>query len=85
MLVIALAVALTVIALGSGPAVSSGRTHHPASSSVVVGAGETLWDIASRVAPSEDPRTVIAEIVELNALEDAGSVRVGQRLEVPAY
>ncbi len=67
----------------SGPAVSSGEANHATSQSVVVGPGETLWDIAQRLAPGEDPRDVIAEIVDLNALSDAGEIRVGQKLFVP--
>jgi len=68
----------------SAPALSSGEAHHAAPNSVVVAAGETLWDIAQRIAPGQDPRDVIAEIVDLNALSDAGTIRVGQKLFVPA-
>lgn len=67
-----------------GPAVSTDEAHHATSHSLVVGSGETLWGIAQRIAPGEDPRDVIAEIVDLNALSDAGSIRVGQKLFVPA-
>ncbi len=86
-LVLLVAVLLAVLAafmLMSGPAVSSGDAQHATSQSVVVGPGETLWAIAQRIAPGEDPRDVIAEIVELNALSDAGTIRVGQKLIVPA-
>lgn len=51
---------------------------------VTVESGETLWDIAARVAPGADPRATIEEIVWLNALDSAGDVRVGQRIAVPA-
>lgn len=85
LLLVALAVALAVVMAMSAPAASSGETHSVAGQTVVVASGETLWDIASRVAPDEDPRIVIAQIVELNSLQDAGSVRVGQRLDVPVY
>lgn len=79
-----LAVIMAGLLLLAGPATSTSTTHHAPTRSVVVGPGETLWDIAGRVAPGEDPRSVIAEIVQLNALTDAGSVRVGQQLDVPA-
>ena len=80
----------TALALGAftwiaGPAVSTGEEHHQMTQTVVVAPGQTLWDIAAQVAPEEDPRDVIAEIVELNALADAGSVRAGQPLHVPEY
>jgi hypothetical protein len=49
---------------------------------VVVGAGDSLWVIAERIAPSEDPRDVILEIMRLNGLADA-VVQPGQRLALP--
>ena len=78
-------VALTfaVLAMVGGPAGSTGSAHHPSARTVVVEPGQTLWDIARRVAPEQDPRNVIAEIVDLNALTDAGAIRVGQPLYVP--
>ncbi|XAS68876.1 LysM peptidoglycan-binding domain-containing protein [Micrococcaceae bacterium Sec5.7] len=50
--------------------------------SVTVQAGESLWAIATAVAPERDPRDVIADIVQLNNL-DAGRVMPGQQLFVP--
>jgi hypothetical protein len=67
------------------PAASTGEEHHQVTQTVVVAQGQTLWDIAAEVAPDEDPRVVIADIVDLNALADAGAVRAGQPLYVPAY
>lgn len=49
---------------------------------VVVGAGDSLWGIAEQIAPSEDPRDVILEIMRLNGLSDA-VVQPGQRLSLP--
>lgn len=80
-----LAIALAGFAMLGGPAVSTGHTHHASQHTVVVRGGETLWDIASRIAPGEDPRVVIADIVDLNNLSDSGSIRLGQELFVPAY
>ncbi len=80
-----LAFAFAAFTMLGGPAVSTGETHHAAPHTVVVGSGQTLWDIAQRIAPGEDPRTVISEIVDLNALSDAGSIRIGQELYVPQY
>lgn len=50
---------------------------------VTVVAGESLWDIAERIAPTKDPRDVIVEIVSLNQLH-GDSVQPGQRLALPA-
>ena len=80
-----LALALVGFALIGSPAVSTGQTHHTAAHSVVIRGGETLWDLAGRIAPDEDPRVVISDIVDLNNLTDAGSIRVGQELYVPTY
>lgn len=75
---------ILVGALSSGGAVagiddgSSPRAFETA----VVGAGDSLWSIAERIAPSEDPRDVILEIMRLNGLADA-VVQPGQRLALP--
>jgi hypothetical protein len=50
---------------------------------VTVQAGESLWDIARQVAPHTDPRVTIERIVSINALPDAGDLRIGQSLTVP--
>ena len=83
LLTAALLLAFVGFTVLSGPAMSTGDAHHAAPQSVVVASGETLWDIAQRIAPGADPRDVIAEIVDLNALSDAGAIRVGQKLFVP--
>ncbi|MFY9915923.1 MAG: LysM domain-containing protein [Nocardioidaceae bacterium] len=85
LLMVVLALAFAAFTLLSSPAVSTDQTHHATQHTVVVGAGQTLWDIATRIAPGEDPRTVIADIVDLNELPDAGSIRIGQQLFVPQY
>jgi len=78
-----LAAAFGVFTMRGAPAASTGDVHHMRTATVVVSPGETVWDIASRVAPSADPRAVVDRIEELNALPDAGSIRVGQPLLVP--
>jgi nucleoid-associated protein YgaU len=56
----------------------------PATSrSVVVGAGDTLWSIAERVAPNSDPRDVVARLEAANGLPDA-TIQAGARLVLPA-
>jgi LysM domain len=50
--------------------------------SVVVHPGQTLWSIASQAEPTADPRVVMQQIVELNALRGTNVVP-GQRLWVP--
>lgn len=75
---------MLVGSLSSGGAVARIDDGAPpvAFETVVVGAGDSLWGIAERVAPSEDPRDVILEIMRLNGLADA-VVQPGQRLALP--
>lgn len=52
------------------------------SSTVVVQSGDTLWSLAERVAPEEDPRAVVDAVVDLNGLEDVDLVP-GMVLQLP--
>lgn len=55
----------------------------PRETSVVrVGAGETVWDVAERVAPGSDVRAVAARIRELNGMPGS-AVEAGLPLRVP--
>jgi nucleoid-associated protein YgaU len=49
---------------------------------VVVQPGQTLWSIALRAEPAADPRVVISQIVEFNAL-GSDVVVPGERIWVP--
>ncbi|MFM7719024.1 MAG: LysM peptidoglycan-binding domain-containing protein [Actinomycetota bacterium] len=49
----------------------------------VVHPGDTLWEIAERLAPGEDPRILVDAIAEANGL-DAGSLDVGRTIVIPA-
>ncbi|MGH4012541.1 MAG: LysM peptidoglycan-binding domain-containing protein [Pseudonocardiaceae bacterium] len=56
----------------------------PAETALIrVGAGETVWDVAQRVAPESDPREVVERIRQLNGMADS-AVQPGQQLQVPA-
>ncbi|MCE3291989.1 MAG: Peptidoglycan-binding LysM, partial [Arthrobacter sp.] len=50
---------------------------------VTVQPGESLWAIAVSAAPNRDARDTIADIVQLNNLEN-GKVMPGQQLFVPS-
>ena len=50
--------------------------------SVVVQPGQSLWSIAAQYEPASDPRSVIQEIIDLNALSGT-SVQPGQHLWLP--
>ncbi|HEY2204512.1 MAG TPA: LysM peptidoglycan-binding domain-containing protein [Pseudonocardia sp.] len=77
-----LVVAVVVAALGLlAGAVRNARV--PEVTGVVqVHDGESLWQVARRVAPSADPGVVVARIAELNGLVSP-SVRSGQELVTP--
>ncbi|MDQ1137347.1 hypothetical protein QE410_002146 [Microbacterium sp. SORGH_AS 1204] len=76
--------ALGLAIVGGGSALASNDAGAPAGSftEITVMSGETLWSIAEEVAPSADPRDVIAKISRLNALS-GGSVAAGQRIAIP--
>jgi Tfp pilus assembly protein FimV len=78
-----LAMAFAALVMFGSPALSTGTAHHAPARTVVVQPGQTLWDIAGQVAPGQDVRAVVDEIVDLNALSDAGAIRPGQPLYVP--
>jgi len=49
----------------------------------VVRPGDTLWSIAGRVAPGEDPRATVDSIARVNDL-DPGALVPGQPLLIPS-
>jgi hypothetical protein len=68
--------------LGRSVSFAAGPAHPVTHHSVVVEPGETLWSVAVRIAPHQDPRLVVADIESLNHLADA-DVEPGQQLLVP--
>ncbi|WP_127793167.1 LysM peptidoglycan-binding domain-containing protein [Agromyces sp. LHK192] len=72
-----------VSVLGSGPAAAGGASGGGALQTVTVGAGDTLWELAVMIAPDDDPREVIADILRINGLESP-IVQPGQELALPA-
>jgi nucleoid-associated protein YgaU len=85
-----LAVILTVSLAGAawaGPAVRAlggGAEQRPVGrSTYVVQAGDTLWSIAERISPGEDPRPVVDALTAVNRLEP-GALVPGQAIQLPA-
>ena len=82
---IPVAAAALVLALNGGLASAAGPTDSSAIVTfdyVTIQAGESLWQVAQSIAPTADPRDVIAEIVSLNRLS-IDAVEPGQRLALP--
>ncbi len=70
---------------GEAQASSQLKPGAPAGNSVlrvVVRPGDTLWGIAAKADPAADPRAVISQIEELNALSST-AITIGQVLFVP--
>jgi len=77
-----LALVCVALMLASGAATGSGEPGEPVPTRVVtVQPGDTLWAIASRAAPGEDPRDTIEQIQDLNAI--GSSLQSGQKIHVP--
>jgi hypothetical protein len=58
------------------------QTSHPSTRAITVRPGETLWQIAVRIAPDTDPRDTVARLRDLNSLGPWGPI-AGQRLIIP--
>ena len=79
-----LAVGIAFAALSGGSAIASGADTAAVSvETVTVMPGDTLWSIATGIAPDADPRDVIGEISRMNLLR-GGELQIGQTLAIPA-
>ena len=85
------AVVLIVSALLLLVAISAGRTGSQAATMTEVGPqlqqttvqpGDTLWSVAQRIAPDNDPREVVAQIRRINQLHTS-ALQAGQLLLLP--
>ncbi len=84
-LVAALALAGSTIGLGQAVIATSQIGVEAPTQSVVVQPGETLWDIAARVHPGGYIRDTVAEIADLNALDNPAGLQMGSTILVPIY
>jgi hypothetical protein len=74
-------VGVMIVALNGGGATatsSSGELEL-----VTLQAGQSLWQLAEEIAPENDPRDVVSDIIAVNDLR-SGSVQAGQRIALPA-
>jgi LysM repeat protein len=84
LLVAAVLCMLLGFSLGSALSSTAGTISPPAAShSIVVQPGQTLWGIATQVAPRADPRATVQQIIVLNHLASTG-VQAGETLAVPS-
>jgi hypothetical protein len=86
LIAVPLAIAAAAFGLGAvGTSAAAGSDTGSAASFqyVTVDPGESLWQLAETIAPTADPRDVVADILTLNNLS-SGDVQAGQRLAIPA-
>lgn len=79
------AIAVLVIALGSAGIASGEAGAPPATRTVQVAAGQTLWQIAAEANPNGDIRSTVDQIVRLNSLPSASALQLGSEIAVPIY
>ena len=78
--VLAVGIALAgALWLAHSSAMASSAPHRSPPSTVVVRPDDTLWSIATRIAPDRDPRAVVSELEQRNDLTGP-TVQVGQVL-----
>ena len=84
--VLGLAIALPVMALSvflaSPGALADSEQSANDFEYMTVLTGDTLWSIATMIAPEEDPRDVVADIIALNQLPSA-ALMPGQEIGLP--
>jgi LysM repeat protein len=79
LVLLAVATVSTVAVASSASPAGRDRPH----ATMVVGAGDTLWSVATEVDPQGDPRATIAELRRLNGLTGS-TLEAGQELILPA-
>ena len=83
LLALPLVIAVLCVAVSaSNAAASSSATSDSSLTWITVESGETLWSLANDLAPTKDPRDVIAEIVSLNQLHS--ELQPGQHIAIPS-
>lgn len=64
------------------PAVATSSSSSVVFEYATIEAGQSLWQLASSIAPDADPRDVIADVMRLNQL-NSSTVSPGQRIAIP--
>lgn len=77
-----LVVAALILGLNGGVATATSGAGAPLDA-VTVSAGQSLWSVASEIAPDQDPRDVMASLVKVNKLSSP-EIAAGQQLLIPA-
>lgn len=83
LIAVPLAVAAVIGGIGALGAAADDSAATASFEYVTVAPGESLWQLAEEVAPTADPRDVVADISHLNGL-GSDVIQPGQRLAIPA-
>jgi len=85
LLLVALGALLLLAAVSVGRTGSQAATYvenGPTLQQTTVQPGDSLWTVAQRIAPANDPREVVAQIRRINHLSSS-SLQAGQQLLLP--
>jgi hypothetical protein len=82
LIAIPLAIGAAVTGIGAIGAAAGTQGSTASYQYLTVEPGESVWQVAQSIAPTADPRDVIADILSLNNLS-SGDVQPGQRLAIP--
>lgn len=80
---IATPVVLAALAFGINAGGATATSSSTPLAKVTVVGGETLWSVAKQIAPTADPRDVVADLVSVNRLGSA-DIYPGEQLSIPA-
>lgn len=79
---IPLVIAGLVFGLGASGAIATQDATGDSLTWVTVEGGQSLWDLAAEIAPTEDPREFAAQVVDFNHLASS-EIQPGQELAIP--
>ena len=79
---IPLVIAGLVFGLGASGAIATQDAAGDSLTWVTVEGGQSLWDLAAEIAPTEDPREFAAQVVDFNHLASS-EIQPGQELAIP--
>lgn len=83
LLALSVLVLLAVISVGrTGSQAATYVENGPALQQTTVKPGDTLWSVAQRIAPDNDPREVVVQLRRINHLTTSG-LQAGQQLLLP--
>lgn len=76
------ALLLAMFSLGRASSDAGTPSRHAQVTHVTVRPGETMWQVATRVAPGNDPRVTVQRLMDLNGMSSP-QLRAGQSLVIP--